>query len=165
MPDDALATLAADVAVEQYRRAVDRADPDALIEQGFESGFTTNGGVIDPWLVDGLLVCPGVLVETSKSGSHDCTFVSVKLPGADASQWAFEATDLVADDVRHLPGARRHQRSVTIVAAVEGLVVDVVVAQARGGTHKMKRARSFKVTGQELVHVSTLARAPSGGHR
>lgn len=164
LSDDDLVALAADVAVEQHRRALEHADPDALVEQGFERGFTTAGAVIDPWLVDGLLVCPGVLVEKSKA-SHDCAFVSLKLAGADASQWVFEATDLVTDVVRFLPGAKKQQRSISIVAATEGLEVDVVVAQMRSGQHKMKQVRSFKVTRGELVHVSTRAQVRADGHR
>lgn len=164
LSDDELVTLAADVAVEQHRRALAHADPDALTEQGFEQGFTTNGGIVDPWLVDGLLVCPGVLVEKSR-GSHDCSFVSVKLAGAEASQWVFEATDKICDEVRFMPGAKKHQRSVTIVAATEGLEVDVVVAQQRSGQHTMKQVRSFKLTGGKLTHVSTRARANPNGHR
>jgi hypothetical protein len=164
LADHELQELAASVALEQHRRAVASADPDALVEEGFTLGFTPAGAAKDPWLNGGLLICPGVLAQTSKA-SHDCTFVSVKLPHDDSSEWVWEATDLVHDEVRVTPGTKRLQRSVTLVAVCEGMEIDVVVSQMRQGNHRMKQVRSFVMQNGELVHVSTRARKPQDGHR
>jgi hypothetical protein len=164
LSDTQLGDLAADVALEQRRRAVAAADPSALIEDGFQRGFTSGGLALDPWLTGGILVCPGLLVEKAKS-SHDCTFVSVKQQFDDTARWSWEATDLIDDEVRVLPGPRRVQRSISLISASEGLELDVVVSQMRQAAHRMKQVRSFAVQGGALVHVSTRARKPEAGHR
>lgn len=164
LSDDQLVALASDVAVEQHRRALLSTDPDAVCEQAFADGFAVPGQVAIPFITGGLVVCFGLLMERSKS-SHDCTFVSVKHPFEESPRWVWEATDLVHDEVRIVPGAKRVQRSVSLVAATEGLEVDVVTSAARGGAHTMKQAQSYVVRGGELVHVSTRARNPQAGHR
>lgn len=164
LDDDALAALAADVAVEQHRRALDATDPDAVAEQGFRDGFPTPRSSRDPWLDGKVLICPGLLVERSRN-SHDCTFVTVKHPFEDSPRWVWEAADLVHDEVRVVPTPKRTQRSVSLVAATEGLEVDVVESKMRGGQHEMQQARSYVVRSGQLVHVTTRARKPRDGHR
>ena len=163
LSDEQLRALASDIGLEQHLRALDQADPDALVELGFAEGFP-RGNVRDPWIEGQVLICPGQLTPKSKQ-SHDCTFVSVKQPFDDTSRWVWEASDLVGDGVRFLPGSQAVQRSISLLAAIEGLCIDVVVSQARQGRHTMKQARSYTITDGKLVHVSTRARKPSSGHR
>jgi hypothetical protein len=148
LDDRTLADLAAMIAAEQRERAVAAADPDALVELGFSQGFTGDGMPRDPWLVNGVLVCTGTRIDRSATG-HDCGFVSV------GGSWVWEADDLLADVVRHLPGPKSRMRAVSLVAAYDGLELDLVVSRARAGVHQMKSARSFVVRDGALVLVTT----------
>ena len=56
---------------EQQKRALEGSEPDALLEQGFKDGFKPNGLPHDPWIVDGILICPGAVNDRSAT-SHDC---------------------------------------------------------------------------------------------
>jgi hypothetical protein len=143
-----LSALAASVAAEQQSRAIEAAEPEALCELGFSQGFTAEGLPRDPFIVGGVLVCPGARVDRSGT-SHDCGFVSV------GEKWVWEADDLIADDVRHLPGPKPRMRSVSLLAAYDGLELDLVISRARSGVHQMKSARSFVVRSGALVLVNT----------
>jgi hypothetical protein len=146
--------LAADVACEQHRRALEDADPNALIEDGFTNGFTQYNDVMTPWIIDGILVCPGLIVYKSRS-SHDCTFVSVALPGEESGHWVWDAPDKIVNDVRIEEGPPRKQRSVALVVATEGLQVDLVTCKMRGGQHERQKSRDYRVERGELVLVTT----------
>lgn len=150
---DAIAVLIA----EQSRRALARADVPAVIEDGFRRGFSSKGEAADPWLVDGVLVAPGVKTERS-SNAHTCTFVRV------GQQWVWEADDRVDDVIRNSSTPRNQMRSVTLVAAPEGTTVDQITSKARNGQHELVAVRSFIVASGKLELVS--ARAVRGsGHR
>jgi hypothetical protein len=143
-----LSALAAALAAEQQARAVADADPEALCVLGFEQGFTTEGLPRDPFLVGEVLVCPGARVDRSGT-SHDCGFVAV------GEKWVWEADDLLADEVRHPPGPKPRMRSVSLLAAYDGMELDLVLSRARAGVHQMRSARSFVVRAGELVLVNT----------
>ena len=140
---------------EQQSRALLRCDSDALVDVGFVDGFDARGFARPPWLVEGMLICPGSVVERSAS-SHDCMFVSV------AGVWVFNCEERVVDVVRKVPaGPREHQRSVTVLASFEGLVFDVVSSRMRDGKHRMRGVRQFRVEHGELVVVSDRAASSS----
>lgn len=147
--DDAeLARALEAIRSELTARALARADVDALVADGFARGFASSAGLpVDPWLVDGLLVCAGAKVERS-SMRHTCAFVRVD----DA--WVWDSPTLVTDVVRHLPGPRPVMRSISIVAAPEGTAVDLVSARTRTGPHELVGVRSFVVEGGRLELVS-----------
>ena len=156
--DDALALTIQVLFAEQTRRARESGDPEALADEAFEGrGFETSGRPRLPYLVEGLLVCPGGKMEKSAS-SHDCTFVAV------GDTWAWENDEVVYDDMRQVPGSK-WRRSVTVVAATEGMTFDVVASQSRSGSRcQMKSARSFEVRAGNLVETQVRARA-AGSHR
>jgi hypothetical protein len=154
-----LSQTVAAVLTEQHRRALDAADVPALIEQAFLDGFTTRGEPVTPWIVHGLLICPGYRRDRSAT-SHDCEFTSVD------GHWVWEHDGILTDVMRQVPGPKMHQQTVTIIQADEGLTYDVVCSAARsGGPCQMKTARSFQIRTGAAIEVSTRARAPQGHSR
>lgn len=154
--DDAeLSELITAAREELHRRRLEAADIDALIEDGFDHGFTSRGLPKDPWVRGGIVVCPGGRIDRS-SFSHDCAFVHI------GENWVWEAPERIHDAVRNLPGPKAQMRSVTLVVAHEGLEVDLISSTARTGVHQMKQVRSFVVRNEALELVS--ARAPKTRH-
>jgi hypothetical protein len=151
--DEIIATIQA-LTAEQIRRALDEADPAAVAEAAFEGeAFDYKGMPVAPYLFKGLLVCPGVKSEKSKT-SHDCIFVSI------GSDWVWDHAEAVFDDMRQLPGQKVVRRGITILPAYEGLEYDVVTSQARGGGRcQMKSVRSFAVRGGRLVETKARTKA------
>jgi hypothetical protein len=147
LADDDLRRALSVLQAEERRRAVERCDPTALIEVGFAKGFTSAGMPVDPWLVGGVLVCPGAKLDRSAM-NHRCAFVRVD------SCWVWEHPDLIEDVVRHLPGAQARMQSVTLVPVGEHAAVDLVAARTRNGVHELVGVRSFTVTDAELLLVS-----------
>ena len=149
LDDAALRELIADATEEQFRRALHRNDLDALLADGFDEGFDRNGAAVLPYLRGDVLVCPGSIIEHSATG-HECTFVSVE------SEWVWTSEHLLNDEVRRFPnGNRTNQRSVSLVAATEGLEFDVVCSKASMGNHRYKWAKSFVIRRGEMVLVTT----------
>jgi hypothetical protein len=148
LSDAELSGLAETVAALQRERAVAQGDEAALIEEGFANGFDSKGQARDPWMRNGVLICPGVKRD-SGALSHRCSFVSVE------GSWVWECADVLADDVRHVVARHTEQRSVTLVAAHDGLEFDVVASKARGGAHERTGVRSFVVRGGSPVLVNT----------
>lgn len=135
---------------ESARRALDRCDPPALIDEAFASAFTAKGLPHDPYLREGILVCPGGKVDRS-SMNHECAFVRVD------DQWVWERTDRLEDAIRHLPGPRPSMRSVTVLPAMDGMALDLVHSRTKMGVHQLASVRSFVVTGGQLELVSARA--------
>ena len=153
-----LAGLIAAAQALQHHRALSRGDLDALIAEGFDIGFDAKGVAREPYLRGDVLVCPGSVVEKSNF-SHDCVFVHI------GDDWVWGSQSLLLDEVRKVPvKARSHQRSVSLVAATEGLEFDWVCSAMRNSVHAMKRAHKYSITNAELVLVSgrsAVARAVS----
>jgi hypothetical protein len=150
--DDELWDLAARVADEQRRRAVESGDIDALCAEGFDRGFDAKGHARDPVVSSGLVVCYGSLVERSAM-SHECRFANL---GGD---WVWEHPEVIHDEIRKLvERGRHHQRSVSVLPALEGLGIDLVSSTMRQGVHHMTQVRSFQVRGGalELVNARTV---------
>ena len=151
-----LATLVRD---EQRRRALAAEDLDAVVADAFERGFDGRGMAVDPWVTPGgLLVCPGSKIHRSKQ-AHRCRFVAV----GDA--WVWEAAERVTDELRRLPDRSDSIQTVTLLAAVDGLVVDVVTSKASGGAHTRESAVAFEVRAGELESVAPTSSATSHGRR
>lgn len=143
---------------EQHERAVNNADPQALIEDGFERLFTGKGDATEPELYNGLLICPGSLRPFSGT-SHECSFAHVD------DNWCWEHPDLLEDDVRKTPASNGHdhQRSITIIPATEGTKIDFVTCKATAtGGHKAKRSTSYVVKGGQL-EITTTRSTPKPG--
>lgn len=161
LSDVELAAIIAAGQAEQRRRALEAGDTDAIIEAAFSSGFATKGTPVDPWVVGPLVVCPGSLVGAGSKATHTCSFAHL---GGDGGSWVWECEDLVVDKIRHLgEGSRAQQRSVSLVAAVEGLELDVIASRyTPTGGHQMRSVRSFVVRAGALELVSTRATRPEG---
>lgn len=153
MSDADVNALMVALRAEMFRRALERADVDALVEDMFSVGFAKDGLAKDPELKDGLLVCAGGKVESSHL-SHRCAFVRV------ADGWVWEHAEAVADVVRYGAGPRREMRSVTVVPVCEGDAVDLIRCRTRNGVHALVGVRSFVVgsDGLELVSSRSVSR-------
>ena len=154
LTDMELAELLLQLRAEQQDRAIKACDPEALIELGFREGFRSDGLPRDPWIVGGILVCPGARLDKSAT-SHDCGFARVN------DKWVWEADGKIEDVVRNTMNRRAQMRSVTLVAIDDTTVVDLVYATCRTGVHKLKSARSFSVSASELVLDSERTPAPA----
>jgi hypothetical protein len=158
LSDAELSGAAETIAAEQRRRAIEGGDVEALAASAFEDGFDVRGAAKAPWLVGGLLVCPGIKRDTGRM-SHRCVFVSL------GGTWCWEHPDLVNDVVRHTAGRQVEQRSISVIAAYDGLEYDVVESKYQTGQHQVQKARSFAITNGAIVHVSTRDRSAVSGHR
>ena len=147
--------LAAAVADEQRRRAVEAGNEDATIAEGFEHGFGRDGLAVDPWVVGPYLVCPGGLVGRNRA-AHRCRFVSIN------DTWVWESHELVREDKRSTPGDDEGFRAVALVAVVDGTEVDVVRGRLRRGQHQVDHVVSYVIRRGELVEVAQ--RAVNGSH-
>ena len=148
LDDHELSELLAAAQEEQYHRALSRGDLDALVEEGFSIGFSSGGVAGDPYLRGSVLVCPGSVVEKSTM-SHDCVFAHVE------NEWVWDSPHLLLDSVRKVPDrSRTHQRSVSLVAAIEGLEFDVVASKMRQNVHTRTASRSYAIRGGELELIS-----------
>lgn len=131
-----------------HERALVRADPEALTEEMFATGFGRDGLPLDPLVRDGMLVAAGGKVERSHL-SHRCRFVRL------ADSWVWEGQSVVSDVVRHSAGPSRSMRSVTLAPVVPGDAVDLVTCRTRNGVHELVSVRSFEVTGDGLLLVGS----------
>jgi len=155
LDSDGLSALAAMVGSEQRRRALAAEDPAAVMADAFDHGFDARGMAVAPWITQGgLLVCPGSKIHRSRQ-SHRCRFVAV------GDTWVWEAADRVDDELRWLPGRTDSLHTVTLLAAVDGLVVDVVTSKASGGAHTRESASAWEVRAGELVAVASTSTASS----
>jgi hypothetical protein len=143
---------------EQQKRALEGAEPDALLEQGFKDGFKPNGLPHDPWIVEGILICPGAVNDRSTT-SHDCGFVAFD------EHWCWEHPDVLLDDIRYIDGPKRRQRSVSLIPVFEGLEFDLVISRASAGQHKMRSATAFRVVDSCLEVVRNRTPKKRSGHR
>jgi len=152
LSDAELSQLAATVAVEQYDRALAAGDPAAVVSEAFRWGFTVRG-VAPPRIVGAYLVCPGQL--QGRPEHHDCTFVSVD------GVWCWEHEFRLDDEVSR---DERGQRSVTLLAATEGMECTQVVSRCRRGTHTARQQLAWRVEGGVLV-PTRVTRPPQGAER
>jgi hypothetical protein len=149
LDDGALRTLIAAALEEQRRRAAAQGGLEELCEQGFIDGFDQRGHARPPVVVGDVLFCYGSIVERSAM-SHECVFVRVE----DA--WVWEYEDVLRDEVRKRPErGREHQRSVSLVPALEGLEFDLVQCKMRNGVHQMQHTRSYRITSGSVELVTT----------
>ncbi len=157
MEREDLSSLAEMVRDEQMRRALEAEDLDAVISDAFDNGFDGRGMAVEPWLTPGgLLVCPGSKIHRSKQ-SHRCRFVAV------GERWVWDAAERLGDEVRQFPQRSDSVQTVTLLAAVDGLVVDVITSKASGGAHTRESASAWEVRHGELVAVAPSSNT-SGSH-
>lgn len=151
LSDEALRDLIAAAIEEQRQRAAASGDLEALCEAGFAEGFDSKGHARTPVIRDGLLICYGSIVERSAM-SHECHFVHIE------DSWVWEYQDVLRDEVRKRPErGREHQRSVSILPALEGLELDLVGCKMRTGVHQMQTVRSYRIVSGQLELVTARA--------
>lgn len=139
MGDDELQNRIREALDEQRRRAGERGDFPALCETGFAEGFDSRGLARIPVIHKGLLICYGSIIKKSTK-SHDCTFVHID------EHWVWEHPETLHDDIRKRPErGREHQRSVSILPALEGLNFDLITCEMRNNMHKMQQIRSYRI--------------------
>lgn len=148
MSDGDLAGLYAAIADEQRRRAREAGEIGALVEAAFERAFV-RAGRWEPWMEGGLLFCPGELIGAGTL-RHDCSFCRV------GDEWSWESSDLIVDEVRHVPHRSKiAQRSISVLAVPDDTTVDLVVSRLSGGAHRLVRATSYRVRRDGLDVVAT----------
>lgn len=155
LDDDVLSHLGAAVRDEIRRRAVEAGDRDAVIAEGFETGFGRDGLAVLPWISGPYVVCPGGLVARSRT-AHRCRFVSVD------DVWIWESAELIHEEKRSTPGTGDGFRAVALLPVVDGMALDVVASRMRNGQHSLDRVVSFEVRSGQLVEVSQRAVDRSG---
>lgn len=163
LDDETLAMLVSVIREEQRGRALAIGDPDAVADSAFTIGFDRTGLARDPWLVDGVVICPGGKVHRSKM-AHRCRFVHV----TDGSWegWVWEHFDSVIDLVRYPAGfGDGTMQSMTLIPAVDGIELDVVTSKATTAGHAREKVSSFRVERGELVSIPTSGRNTPQGHR
>lgn len=158
LDDDVLAHLAAALGDETRRRAVEQGDEQAIIDQGFEHGFGSDGLGVLPYREGPYVVCPGAMVSKRK-GSHTCRFVSVN------DVWIWDSHELIREEKRSSPGAHDGFRAVALLAPTEGLNLDVVSGRQRSGQHQVDLVVSYVIRKGELVEVSQRNVAAMRSHR
>lgn len=149
MSDDDLRDLAYRIDSLLQARALGAMDPDALVREARDKGFSAKGA-LEPYIYNGMLVMPGSLTHSSTT-SHTCVFANVD------DKWCWDHPDVVADDIRRTPGkgGREDMTAVTILPASEGMKVTQVHARASQGAHKMTSSRAYVVKNGELEFTTS----------
>lgn len=147
LDDSELVNVSALAAQMQSERAVARGDLDAIIADAFEVGFGKDNLAHQPWVNEGVVVCPGGLVWKTKM-SHNCKFISIN------NTWVWDCMELIKEDKRSITGKNDGFRAVALVPAIEGMQVDAVVGKARAGQHSMVKAISYEIRKGKLVEVA-----------
>jgi len=98
-----------------------------------------------PYLQDGLLYCPGVKIN--KGLSHKCSFISIN------DKWSWESDLKIEDAMEFSASNSKILHTLTTVAPIEGLKVDLIVCNANSGIHKLKFVKNFIIESGNLVSV------------
>lgn len=131
----------------QRKRAIAEGDPDSIIESAFEDGFGPDGMGHPPWIEGSVIVCPGSIINKSKS-SHRCRFISVN------DTWVWDSPEVMREDKRSIPGTNDGFRAIALVPVLNGLTLDVVTGRARSGQHQVDNVVSYKVKRNKLEEVA-----------
>ncbi len=156
--DEVLVHLAAALADESRRRAIEGGDQQAVIDAAFEEGFGRDGLGTLPYREGPYIVCPGAMVSKRRGGNHQCRFVSVD------DVWIWDSHELIHEEKRSSPGNDEGFRAVALLAPTEGLALDVVSGKQRGGQHQVDLVVSYVVRKGELVEVSQRDVAAARSH-
>jgi hypothetical protein len=159
MSDLDLAVLARGVSDEFRRRALAAGDPEAVADEAFSVSFGSDGLARAPRVSNGFVVCAGGKEHTS-AASHRCRFAVL------GEHWVWDSPDCVHDEIRPT-GKGASTRSVSLVPAIEGLVVEMITSKARGGRHERTGVNRYVVRDGAVVEVPVESgpRIPDGGHR
>lgn len=155
------------VRTEIYQIKIERlkqlTDPESVIEQAFGSAFYPDGLPKAPFMLHGFIVCAGATIQKS-SMSHRCRFISVRMSELSSPRWSWESEAKVSDKVLRASMPHAGVRTVTLLAPVEGMILDQVSMQASSGQHTPKKSQSFQYANGLLLPSGIRAITPSG-HR
>ena len=157
LDDTTLNHVAAAIADEVRRRAIDAGDQQSVIDAAFEESFGRDGLGVLPYLEGPFIVCPGAMVS-KRRGSHTCRFVSVN------DVWIWDSHELIHEEKRSSPGPHDGFRAVALLAPTEGLELDVVSGRQRQGQHQVDMVVSYVVRKGELLEVSQRDVAAARAH-
>ena len=147
--DEELIDLIARAHDEQRRRAAENGGFEAMCENGFKGGFDSKGHARAPEVIKGILVCYGSIVERSTM-SHDCSFIHI------GDDWVWEHPETMHDEVRkRADRGREHQRSVSLLPALEGMEFDLITCKMRSNVHQMQNIRSYKIENGQVELVNS----------
>jgi hypothetical protein len=133
----------------QHARALSRGDLEELVEVGFAKGFDSKGHAKNPWVEQGVVICPGS-VDKRSAASHECAFVHV------GDSWIWESEILLVDDVRHtVLGTHAQQRSISLLDASNDLELDFIKSKERQRAHTRVSVTSYRVQDGDVVLVPT----------
>lgn len=156
LSDSELAGLAIVVFEESRQRKVESADTEALLDWGFSHLFSESGLPLTPQVVSGLLVVPGA--RWGGSLSHKCSFATAE------GTWVWESRLKVGDQMRTIPGPRGLLQSVTVIAPIEGMGLDVVGCRARNGVHELTSVHSYAFE-SDVLNVVSARKVKAAEHR
>ncbi len=143
LTDQELTELAQAVAEEFTARALAAGDPAALADAAFSVGWDAKGVPRDPWVLDGVLYCPGGKQHSSKT-AHRCKFATVE------GEWVWQLGDTLYDEVRY-SDAFGSSRGITLLAATEGLKLSMVSSVARSSRHERVGLAHFEILNGALI--------------
>jgi hypothetical protein len=93
---------------------------------------------------DSTIWCKGKKTQKSKF-SHNCKFVSID------GIWCWDSELKISDKMDYQHEPKPTVTTLTKVALVEGLEIDLISCSASGTTHKVKKIESFIISNGELV--------------
>lgn len=157
LDDQVLVHLAAALADETRRRAIQSGDQQSIIDEAFDQAFGRDGLGVLPYHEGPYIVCPGAMVS-KRRGSHTCRFVSVD------DVWIWDSHELIHEEKRSAPGSDEGFRAVALLAPTEGMALDVVSGRQRSGQHQVDLVVSYVVRKGELVEVSQRDVAAARSH-
>ena len=112
-----------------------------LLEEMEENEFSQFSDNVYCVVKDSTIWCMGKKTQKSKF-SHSCKFVSID------GVWCWDSDLKISDKMEY-----QHEPTVTTltkVALVEGLEIDLVSCSASGTTHKVKKIESFVISNGKL---------------
>lgn len=138
---------------ERVRRAEEREDPELLVSRALESGLSSSGDPLEPWVVgaNGLVAMVGVVRDTSKV-KHRCSLYTVTPSETDCTYWFWdeESPTHVHSTTGKVGGVRR-------TAAIHSLDDgSVLVRHDRvfdGESHHSRKASGYamRTSGEDAV--------------
>jgi hypothetical protein len=115
-----------------------------LLEEMEENEFSLFSDNVYCVVKDSTIWCMGKKTQKSKF-SHSCKFVSID--GA----WCWDSDLKISDKMEYQHEPKPTVTTLTKIALVEGLEIDLVSCSASGTTHKVKKIESFVISNGKLT--------------
>lgn len=127
------------------QRALSKGDPDVLIQQVMDEGFTVTGDPIPPKdMGDGIVAITGVVKDTS-TVKHRCTLYTIR-PSIDDTEeywmWQEDASTYIGSETVKVDKIRR---TVTMHAPADGAVIIEHRMLWDGSRHERTNVKGYQV--------------------